>query len=99
MTRCADEKIREAGFEISNRRKWSATSAVKETESRLHHKEIVGAVAAGRQSIGCVTQEHGKPTGEKGTYSERSQTNDGGEEANTSGLNEEARQVDRLGRS
>lgn len=42
LRNCADEKIREAGFEIRNRRKWSAASAVKEAESRLHHKEIVG---------------------------------------------------------
>ena len=47
-----DEKVRAAGVEVKTGRKWSASKAVTEAESRLRHKDIVGTVAEGIQGLG-----------------------------------------------
>ena len=39
-----DEYVKKAGVEVRTGRKWSASKAVEETESRLRHKDIVGTV-------------------------------------------------------
>ena len=38
--------------DVKTGRKWSAEKAVEEAESRLKHKEMVGAVQVGRQGLG-----------------------------------------------
>ena len=43
-----DDKIRTAGVQVRAERKWLASKAVSEAESRLRHKDIVGTVAVGR---------------------------------------------------
>ncbi|XP_069133240.1 uncharacterized protein [Argopecten irradians] len=47
-----DEKVRQAGVEVRTGRRWSASKAVSEAESRLRHKDIVGTVCIGRQGLG-----------------------------------------------
>ncbi|XP_063418448.1 uncharacterized protein LOC134701249 [Mytilus trossulus] len=47
-----DHKVRTAGVQVRTGRKWSASKAVSEAESRLRHKDIVGTVAVGRQGLG-----------------------------------------------
>ncbi|XP_063420791.1 uncharacterized protein LOC134706007 [Mytilus trossulus] len=47
-----DDKVRTAGVQVRTRRKWSASKAVSEAESRLRHKDIIGTVAVGRQGLG-----------------------------------------------
>ncbi|XP_033747101.1 uncharacterized protein LOC117332324 [Pecten maximus] len=49
-----DEKIRNAGIETRTGRKWSASSAVQEAESRLRHSDIVGTTCIGRQGLGTT---------------------------------------------
>ena len=44
--------IRKAGIETHTGRKWSASQAVSQAESRLRHKAIVGTTAVGRQCLG-----------------------------------------------
>lgn len=51
-----DEKIRGAGIEVRTGRKWRASDAVKEAESRLQHQDIVGTVTHGRLGLGCVAR-------------------------------------------
>ncbi|XP_069139210.1 uncharacterized protein [Argopecten irradians] len=51
-----DDKVRLAGVEVRTGRKWSASKAVDEAESRLRHKDIVGTTAVGRQGLG--TSKH-----------------------------------------
>merc|ERR1711894_714959 len=46
-----DEKIRGAGIEVRTGRKWRASDAVKEAESRLQHQDIVGTVTHGRLGL------------------------------------------------
>jgi hypothetical protein len=52
-----DDKIRRAGIEIRTGRKWSASSAVLEAESRLQHRDIIGTTTTGRQGLGMVTRQ------------------------------------------
>ncbi|VDI43594.1 Hypothetical predicted protein [Mytilus galloprovincialis] len=47
-----DYKVRTADVQVRTGRKWSASKAVSEAESRLRHKDIVGTVAVGRQGFG-----------------------------------------------
>ncbi|VDI00806.1 Hypothetical predicted protein [Mytilus galloprovincialis] len=47
-----DDKVRTAGVQVRIGRKWSASKAVSEAESRLRHKDIIGTVAVGRQGLG-----------------------------------------------
>ena len=49
-----DSHVRKAGVEVRTGRKWSAAKAVDEAESRLRHKDIVGAVCIGRQGLGTA---------------------------------------------
>ena len=44
--------IRKAGIETRTGRKWSASQALSQAESRLRHKAIVGTTAVGRQCLG-----------------------------------------------
>ena len=53
-----DEKVREGGIRVRTGRKWSASEALKEAESRLQHQDIVGIVEQGRLGLGCVTRAH-----------------------------------------
>ncbi|CAC5393214.1 unnamed protein product [Mytilus coruscus] len=46
------DKVRTAGVQMRTGRKWSASKAVSEAESRLRHKDIVGTVTVGRQGLG-----------------------------------------------
>ena len=41
-----------AGMQVKTGRKWSASKAVEEAESKLKHREIVGAVCTGREGFG-----------------------------------------------
>ncbi|XP_060082190.1 uncharacterized protein LOC132561508 [Ylistrum balloti] len=52
-----DEKIRNAGIETRTGRKWSASSAVQEAESRLRHSDIVGTTCIGKQGLGSTRVE------------------------------------------
>jgi hypothetical protein len=49
-----DKKISEAGIEVRTGRKWKASEAVAEAESRLKHQDIVGTVTQGRLGLGCI---------------------------------------------
>ena len=50
----SDELIRNAGIDPRTSKKWSATQAVKQAESTIKHKDIVGVTAVGRQGIGAT---------------------------------------------
>ena len=52
LKQSTDDLIRKAGIEIRTGRKWSASQAVSQAESRLRHKDIVGTTAVGRQGLG-----------------------------------------------
>jgi hypothetical protein len=52
-----DEMIRKAGIETRTGRKWSASRAVQQAESRLRHKDIVGTTAVGRQGLGTTSTQ------------------------------------------
>lgn len=49
-----DNKISEAGLKVRTGRKWKAGEAAEEAESRLRHKDLIGAVAVGRQGLGMT---------------------------------------------
>ncbi|XP_060084783.1 uncharacterized protein LOC132564122 [Ylistrum balloti] len=55
-----DEKVRMAGVQVRTGRKWSASKAVDEAESRLRHKDIVGSVPQGRQGLGMTKTTYWK---------------------------------------
>ena len=50
-----DPVVKNTQPDIKSGRKWSAEKAVSEAESRLKHKEMVGAVQVGRQGLGWTT--------------------------------------------
>ncbi|XP_060062635.1 uncharacterized protein LOC132543183 [Ylistrum balloti] len=52
-----DERIRNAGIETRTGRKWSASIAVQEAESRLRHSDIVGTTCIGKQGLGSTRVE------------------------------------------
>ncbi|XP_053395771.1 uncharacterized protein LOC128555950 [Mercenaria mercenaria] len=52
-----DDLIRKAGIETRTGRKWSASQAVSQAESRLQHKDIVGTTAVGRQGLGFIKSQ------------------------------------------
>ena len=43
--------------DVKSGRKWTASTAVEEAESRLKHKEMVGATQVGRQGLGLTTHK------------------------------------------
>ena len=47
-----DSMVRRAGVVTRTGRKWSASQAVTQAESRLRHKDIVGTTAVGTQGFG-----------------------------------------------
>ncbi|CAC5402880.1 unnamed protein product [Mytilus coruscus] len=49
-----DNKISKAGIQTCTGQKWLAKTAVDQTESILHHKDIVGNTYTGRQSLGMT---------------------------------------------
>ena len=49
-----DDLIRKAGIETRTGRKWSASQAVAQAESRLRQEEIVGTTAVGKQGLGTT---------------------------------------------
>nr|AAN12398.1 polyprotein [Tetraodon nigroviridis] len=53
-----DPKVALAGIEVRTGRRWRAQEAVDQAESRLHHKELVGAVATGRAGLGTTPTTH-----------------------------------------
>ena len=53
---CADAKVSQAGIKVRTGRKWSASTAVEEAESRLRHEDIVGTVTRGRLGVGCISR-------------------------------------------
>ena len=48
-----DDMVRRAGVEIRTGRKWSASQAVAQSESRLRHRDIVGTTAVGTKGLGA----------------------------------------------
>ena len=50
-----DQLIRQAGIETRTGRKWSASQAVEQAESRLRHRDIVGTTCENRQGLGSGT--------------------------------------------
>ena len=44
--------IRQAGIETRTGRKWSASQAVEQAETRLRHRDIVGTPCEGRMGLG-----------------------------------------------
>ncbi|KAJ8014697.1 hypothetical protein DPEC_G00018340 [Dallia pectoralis] len=50
-----DLKVSKAGIEVRTGRRWRAAEEVKVAESRLRHRELVGAVAYGRAGLGSGT--------------------------------------------
>ena len=73
----ADQKIRDAGVQTMSGRKWSAATAVGQTESMLELRDIIGNTCRGREGIGVDTfptvgqsrhdweEDHGSRRGEK----------------------------------
>ncbi|XP_033750531.1 uncharacterized protein LOC117334822 [Pecten maximus] len=57
-----DEKVRQAGVHVRTGRKWSASRAVEDAESRLRHKDIVGTVCQGRQGLGTTHRQSWRTT-------------------------------------
>jgi hypothetical protein len=57
-----DDKIREAELEV---KKWKASEAVEEAESRLKHKNLVGAVWIGRQCLDMTPSVQWKKANKK----------------------------------
>jgi hypothetical protein len=55
-----DDKVKKAGVQVKTGRKWSASKAVEEAESRLRHKDIIGAVCQGRQGLGTTETQYWK---------------------------------------
>jgi len=49
-----DDLIRKAGIETRTGRKWSASQAVAQAESRHRQEEIVGTTAVGKQGLGTT---------------------------------------------
>ena len=60
-----DDSIRKAGIETRTGRKWSASQAVSQAESRLRHKDIIGVTAVGRQGLGNVRKPMWSSAGSK----------------------------------
>jgi hypothetical protein len=52
-----DPVVRDTQPDVKSGRKWTAEKAVDEVESRLKHKEIVGATQVGRQGLGWTTHK------------------------------------------
>ena len=52
-----DPVIKNTQPDVKTGRKWSADVAVEEAESRLKHKEMVGAAQLGRQGLGWTTHK------------------------------------------
>ncbi|KAH3735567.1 hypothetical protein DPMN_042103 [Dreissena polymorpha] len=50
---------------IETRRKWSASQAVAQAESRLRHKDIEGTTAIGRQGLGSTKPQRWSTAGKK----------------------------------
>ncbi len=53
----SDMSIRNAGIEVKTGRRWSASNAVEQAESRLRHQDIVGTSCQGRQGLGLNTRQ------------------------------------------
>ncbi|XP_053380041.1 uncharacterized protein LOC128548701 [Mercenaria mercenaria] len=52
-----DDLVRKAGIETRTGRKWSASLAVSQAESRIQHKDIVGTTAVRRQGLGIIKSQ------------------------------------------
>ncbi|XP_045167230.2 uncharacterized protein LOC123530520 [Mercenaria mercenaria] len=52
-----DDLVRKTGTETRTGRKWSASQAVSQAESRLQHKDIVGTTAVSRQVLGIIKSQ------------------------------------------
>ena len=55
-----DQLIRQAGIERRTGRKWSASQAVEQAETRLRHRDIVGTPCEGRMDLGNNKQSKWK---------------------------------------
>ncbi|XP_036071215.1 uncharacterized protein LOC112142521 [Oryzias melastigma] len=55
-----DPKVSQAGIKVRTGRKWKAAEAVDVAESRLRHRELVGAVTHGRAGLGYAPACHRK---------------------------------------
>lgn len=53
----SDDKVSTAGIRVRTGRKWKAHEAVSQAKERLHHKEIVGITAVGRQGFGLADRD------------------------------------------
>ena len=49
-----DSKVNDAGVEVKTGRKWTAADAVRNAESRLRHRDLVGLLARGKLGIGNI---------------------------------------------
>ena len=54
-----DTTIRDMESDLKFGRKWDANPAVTRAKSRAVHAEIVGAIAKGRQGVGCKQWKFG----------------------------------------
>ena len=52
-----DPVVKNIQPDVKSGRKWTASAAVEEAESRLKHKEMVGATQLGRQGLGLTTHK------------------------------------------
>ncbi|XP_052268662.1 uncharacterized protein LOC127870041 [Dreissena polymorpha] len=91
----SDDMIWKAGIETRTGRKWSASQAVAQAESRLRHKDIVGTTAIGRQGLGSSKPQRWSTAGKK----ERSQMVQYEIRLSEEEDQEEARQSSRDGRA
>jgi hypothetical protein len=53
------------GIRVRTVRKWNASEALKEAESKLEHQDIVGTVAQGRLGLGCLKRASWKSASTK----------------------------------
>ena len=60
-----DQSVRIAGIETRTGRKWYTSQAVEQTESRLRHRDIVGATCEGRQGLGNITHRRWKDANQR----------------------------------
>lgn len=54
----SDPKVATAGIEMRTGWKWKAEEAVRQAESRVHHKRLVGVVTRGRAGLGSFSAPH-----------------------------------------
>ncbi|KAJ8017190.1 hypothetical protein DPEC_G00015180 [Dallia pectoralis] len=51
-----DQAVRQANIVVKSGRKWKASGALRESEERLRHGDIMGTVTQGRLGLGVITR-------------------------------------------